>query len=165
MTQEQIQTIDDFFSGYGTDSNGYKSISKYYHFQKPSSIYDLKDIVKRDTEIANYINELTSQIEVLKTMRIAYAERYNELSVSPVKKAVRLKRQKSYYENKVYYYISYVDIYEDGHEEITKTDKFTGKERKTAIENYNAYVKAHPGIIADMDIEKGKWERWQHGEI
>ena len=39
------------------------------------------------------------------------------------------------------------------------SDLLDTKGFKLAVKEYKEYVKAHPGIIATMSIEKSKWER------
>ncbi len=45
-----------------------------------------------------------------------------------------------------------------GAETETERTTYPGTMRSQALKDYAAYVKAHPGIIAEKDIEKSKWE-------
>ena len=47
----------------------------------------------------------------------------------------------------------------DNHEELTQTIKYTGKERKRAIEDFEQLQKEKKNVIFEKDIEKRSWER------
>lgn len=38
-------------------------------------------------------------------------------------------------------------------------EAYSGADRRKAINDFNAHVKAHPGIIAEQDIQKRPWEK------
>lgn len=158
MTEQEKAIIDDLFSGYRC-KNGYVECYTREYYYSPDTLYNLKAVEKEDKKAAEHIARLEEMITTIKTLRKAYFERYQELSVAPLKRKAVLKRQKAYYENKVYYYFMTYDVYEDGHEEQTSNIKFPGTERKKAIDHFKIYLKEHPGIISVMDIQKGKWER------
>ena len=99
------------------------------------------------------------KIEQLKAYRLALSERYNYLASAPQQPVVRLKRVKSY-SGKVFYHLNtYTKNLLDGNEVETSSTHYTGTERSKAISDYKSYVKSHPGITAEMQIEKPKWER------
>ena len=99
------------------------------------------------------------KIEQLKAYRLALSERYNYLASAPQQPVVRLKRVKIY-SGKVFYHLNtYTKNLLDGNEVETSSTKYTGQERSKAIKDYKSYVKSHPGITAEMQIEKPKWEK------
>ena len=64
------------------------------------------------------------------------------------------------YQEKVFYYIQFYDVnLTDGHEELTHSIKYTGKERKQAIEHFEQLKKEKSNAIFEMDIDKKSWER------
>lgn len=67
-----------------------------------------------------------------------------------------IKRQKW---NTVTYFIEVTRIFEDGTEVTQFREEYEGRERSKALKRFDALKKSHPGIIATMDIEKGRWER------
>lgn len=47
----------------------------------------------------------------------------------------------------------------DGHEELTETIRYEGKERKKAIEHFEKLRKEKVGVIFEKDIERHYWEK------
>ena len=158
MTPEQNAAFNELFSRYGhpVKEADIRITGYLLHPEDLDSTARVKDY---DKSAARLIQNLEEKIQQLKVYRIALAERYNYLATAPTSPVVRLTRQKTY-EGKVFYYL---EIYSrnllDGKEVKTSTITFPGKERHKAIAAYTDYVKAHPGITAEMDIEKRSWER------
>lgn len=158
MTPDQNKTMQELFQRYGSPSTETDiRISEY--LLRPDQLDTTARVKDYDKSTERIINELKTKIEQLKIYRIALAERYNYLATAPTVPVVRLTRQKTY-EGKVFYYL---EVYSrnllDGHETKTSSTTFPGKERYKAIAAYNDYVKAHPGIAAETDIEKRSWEK------
>ena len=158
MTQEQEKYLQELFTRYGNPST--ESDEKIYiYLTHPEAINKLTDVIKYDEKAIDYIAELERKITQLKAYRLALSERYNYLASAPQQPIVRLKRVKSY-SGKVFYHLNtYTKNLLDGNEVETSSTKYTGQERSKAINDYKSYVKAHPGILAEMQIEKPKWER------
>lgn len=158
MTPEQNQTLKELFSRYGHPSTE-ADIRITGYLLHPEDLDTTARVKDYDKSAERIIQELEEKIRQLKVYRIALAERYNYLATAPTAPVVRLTRRKTY-EGKVFYYLT---IYErnllDGKEVKTNSTTFPGKERHKAIAAYNDYVQAHPGIVAEMDIEKRGWER------
>lgn len=159
MTQTQEKVLQDLFTRYGNPSTECDSKISIY-LTAPDALNELNKVLYYDGKAIDYITELENKIEQLKAYRLALAERYNYLATSPTQPVVKLKRERRYYDNKVYYYlITYSRNILDGIETETSSTKYNGQERYKAIAAYKAYIKAHPGIVAEMNIEKSKWER------
>ena len=158
MTPEQEKELQELFTKYGHPST--ESDERIFiYLTHPEAINRLTDVVKYDEKSINYISDLERKIEQLKAYRLALSERYNYLASAPQQPIVRLKRVKSY-SGKVFYHLNtYTKNLLDGNEVETSSTKYTGQERSKAIKDYNSYIKAHPGILAEMHIEKPKWER------
>ena len=158
MTPEQEKELQELFTKYGHQST--ESDERIFiYLTHPEAINRLTDVVKYDEKSINYISDLERKIEQLKAYRLALSERYNYLASAPQQPVVRLKRVKSY-SGKVFYHLNtYTKNLLDGNEVETSSTKYTGQERSKAINDYNSYIKAHPGILAEMHIEKPKWER------
>ena len=158
MTPDQDKALKVLFSRYGHPSTE-ADIRISWYLLRPDQLDTTARVKDYDQTAESTIQELEKKIRQLKAYRIALAERYNYLSTAPTVPVVRLIRQKTY-QGKVFYYL---EIYSrnllDGKEVKTSSTTFPGKERHKAITAYNAYVKAHPGITAEMDIEKRGWER------
>lgn len=66
---------------------------------------------------------------------------------------------KSAIKKMVFYYIQFYDVnLVDGHEEMTRSIKYTGKERNQAIEHFEQLKKEKSNAIFEMDIAKKAWE-------
>lgn len=158
MTKEQEQILSGFFTRFGSPSTN-AEIRVIRCFQKPETLDELERVERDDHYAEETIKELEDRIRQLSTYRIALAERYNYLATAPSVPVVRLNRQKNY-DGKVFYYLTtHSKNLLDGHEVQTSCKKYSGAERHTAIADYKQYVKSHPGIIAEMNIQKSKWER------
>lgn len=156
MTPEQNAALEELFTRYGYPSeDGDFRINAY--FQRPDKIDSLDKIVRDDKYTCNIISQLQDKIQQLTAYRAALAERYNYLATAPTVPVVRLKRERR---DKVYYILSVYDRnLLDSHEVLKSSIRYSGTERHTAINAFNTYVKQHPGIIAEMDIEKARWEK------
>ena len=158
MTQDQKAILDSFFNDSYHCRDGLYSDDIYLYMRMPARITDADELRRRDKDLVRRIAELEDLAARLKVVRLAYAERYNELYSTQSYPVVSLKRQKKYGGN-VYYYFSTFRRYENGQETERATKTFAGSERAAAIQHYKTYVKNHPGIIAELDMQKGKWEK------
>ena len=147
----------DFYSQYGRETDVYKH-ELYLYGRRPGAIYDLDELQLEDKRSADKIAELESLIDCLKQHRKAIAARYQELSTAPTMPVITLKRTNTRYGG-IQYTITHYRQYLDGTRAEISHTTYSGKERHKAIADYNAAVKAHPGITAEIDISKGRWER------
>ena len=158
MTPTQEKDLQDLFMKYGNPSTE-SDVRMSIHVIHPDALNELDKVLYYDNKAVDTIKEFECKIEQLKAYRIALSERYNYLATAPTQPVVRLKRERRYYENKVYYFlVTYSRNMLDGSEVQTSSTKYTGQERHKAISDYKAYIKSHPGIIAEMNIAKPKWE-------
>ena len=158
MTPEQDKALKDLFSRYGHPSTE-ADIRINGYLLRPDQLDTVDRVQSYDQSAARMVEELEGKITQLKLYRIALAERYNYLATAPTAPVVRLIRRKTY-EGRVYYdLMTYNRNLLDGQEVKASSTTFLGKERHKAIAAYNDYVQAHPGIEAEMDIEKRGWER------
>lgn len=130
----------------------------YLYGQDPAAMLDLKSLESADRRAADDIRRLESYAEALKLYRAAVAQRYQELATAPTVPVITLKRTKTSY-NGIRYTLAEYRQYLDGTRTELRHTTYSGKERHKAIAAFNAAVKAHPGITAEMDIAKGRWER------
>ena len=158
MTPEQEKELQELVTKYGNPST--ESDERIYiYLTHPEAINRLTEVIRYDEKAIDYIADLERKIEQLKAYRLSLSERYNYLASAPQQPVVRLKRVKSY-SGKVFYHLNtYTKNLLDGNEVETSSTKYTGQERSKAINDYKSYVKSHPGILAEMQIEKPKWER------
>ena len=158
VTPTQEKDLQDLFMKYGNPSTE-SDVRMSIYMIHSDALNELDKVLYYDSKAVDVINEFERKIEQLKAYRIALAERYNYLATAPTQPVVRLKRERRYYENKVYYFlVTYSRNMLYGSEVQTSSTKYAGQERHKAITDYKAYIKSHPGIIAEMNIEKPKWE-------
>lgn len=158
MTPEQNRTMQELFQRYGSPARE-ADIRISGYLLHPDDLDTTTRVKDYDKSAERIIQELEEKIRQLQVYRIALAERYNYIATAPTVPVVRLTRQKTY-EGRVFYYLTtYERNLLDGKEVKTSTTTFPGKERHKAIAAYNDYVKAHPGITAEIDIEKRSWEK------
>lgn len=147
----------DFYSRYGIQTHEYNH-EVWLYGRRPGAIYDLDDLQDEDKRSADKIAELESLIDCLKQHRQAIAARYQELSTAPTVPVITLKRTKTSYKG-IQYTITHYRQYLDGTRAEISHTTYSGKERHKAIADFNAAVKVHPGITAEIDIAKDRWER------
>ncbi len=149
-------TFADFYSRYGIETKEYKH-ELYLYGRRPSAIYALDELQREDERSARMIDDLESMVDCLKQHRQAIATRYQELATAPTVPVITLKRTNTY--NGIQYTLAEYRQYLDGTRTEISHTSYSGKERHKAIADFNAAVKARPGITAEMDIAKGRLER------
>jgi len=159
MTDENKALLSEMFQRYGKPNNE-AQIDLHGYFLTADDIKDTARIQRFDENADRLIRECQTAIARLTSYRIALAERYGFLSSAPSVPVIRLERDRNTYDGKVYYFLRFLRRFlEDGTEVEERKEKYPGTERQKAIADYNAYVKAHPGITAEMDIAKKHWEK------
>lgn len=163
MTDEQNAALDRVFQRYGRPSDEWNDTIHIYH-RHPSKFESCKEIRSFDRSISDDIKRLEAALDGLKAYQVAVAERYAELATAPTVPVVKLIRRRygryGVDAGKVFYDLKTCDRNLNENLDVeTSSTTFPGTERRKAIAAYHAYVKSHPGIIAEMDIEKPKWER------
>ena len=158
MTDKQKEKFNQLFTRYGSPSKeGEIRINKTFY--SPGQVYNFNKLRMYDEWAADALNRLNEAIEQVQAYRIAICERYNELQFANVEKVIKLKREKNTWDNKVYYFLMFIERHQDGHEEIIKSDKYAGIERKKALEDFENFVKNNKNYIAVKDIEKSRFEK------
>ncbi len=143
----------------------YRNEEQHHHYiylLNPKSLQTVKDCQHQDGRLAHYMDDLEKELETLRNLRQENFQRMQYLYSLTYTPMVKLRRERcGYRDGKVFYYLEEWKIYEDPAvepERVSRTE-YPGTERRQAIADYNAYVKTHPGIRAEMEIEKGRWER------
>lgn len=159
MAIDNKALLSELFQRYGSPSDEAQFQINGY-FRKAESINEPAYVQREDESAARLIGELQYKIDQLNAYRLSLAERYNFLATAPTVPIVRLLRERDYYGKKVYYYLCILHRFVDSGIEVEESRrKYSGTERSSAIKDFRAYEKAHPGIIAEMDIEKRRWEK------
>lgn len=153
------QTYQDFFTQYGQPSEEANKELRIW-LRRPDTLDKIEDVTKSDEYAAEYIKKLEEYMAILKIYRQELCKQYNQLAIAATAPGIRLERERRYYEKKVRYRITWYTHYIDSGKDVDNEYKlFAGTDRHLAVKEYKEYVKAHPGIIATMSIEKSKWER------
>lgn len=159
MTDENKALLAEMFQRYGQPSDE-ANIELRDYFIKAESMNETDRIRRYDESAARLIQRCEETISRLTAYRVSLAERYSYLAAAPSIPVVRLERDRNSYSGKVYYFLRTLRRFpEDGTEVEKSRKKYPGAERHKAISDFKAYVKAHPGITAEMDIEKRRWEK------
>lgn len=159
MTNNDKELLNEFFQWYGSASQE-AQFQIHGYFRKAEIINKSADVQQSDKSAARMIDELQYKIEQLNAYRRSLAERYNFLETVPTVPVVRLTRKRDSYSNKVFYYLCTFRRFMDSDTEVEESRReYPGTERSSAIKDFHAYTKAHPGILAEMDIQKGRWEK------
>lgn len=159
MTDENKSLLAEMFQRYGQPSDE-ANIELRDYFIKAESINEAERIQRYDESAARLIQRCEETISRLAAYRVSLAERYSYLATAPCIPVVRLERERNSYSGKVYYFLLTLRRFlEDGTEVEESRKKYPGTERWKAVSDFKAYVKAHPGITAEMDIEKMRWEK------
>ena len=164
MTEEQTALMNKLFTRYYGHLDEISDARVNIHVFRPDTLDDLDRISRADATAQGYIDDLNERIRQLNAYRQCLYERYNEVATAPTVPVVKLIRRRYGGYGKDAHKILYdLKIYtrnlNDNKEVETHCTTYPGTERNKAIAAYKAYVKAHPGIAAEMDIEKGRWER------
>lgn len=162
MTEVQKELVNKLFNdycfGHSMGRDGIKEFHIRDFFYSPDKLDTTKRVAENDKRAAETIKECEKAIETLKAYRVALAERYAELETAPTIPVVKLEREKRW-KGTVTYHLRVCKRYISENKDIeVEHIAFTGTERHKAIKAYKEYVKAHPGITAEMDIEKRRWE-------
>lgn len=126
----------------------------YAYIRKPEKL-SAENIPMYDGMAAQRIADAQKLIADLTEYRQALAARYAELQIMPYRRVLRVKRWKS---DNVSYYVTICREYEDGTRTEELRESYSGKDRHTALKRFEELKKQNPGIEAEKDIAKSKWE-------
>ena len=160
MTDENKALLADFFRRYGERSDEAQPRLYCPTLHRAESINETERVKRYDGYAVDLIQNCEDIIKLAQAYRLSLAERYNYLTTTPTVPLVRLIRHKNIYDGKVYYYLrTYRRMVDDGADDQESETKYPGTERRKALADFEAYVKAHPGIIAEKNIEPARWEK------
>lgn len=150
-------SYEALFSRYGYPTgDGRVEIRGY--LGRPEKQDKLESVIYQDQTAARLIRECLETVELLKEYRQALAQRYGQLETMPFKEELSLTRQKAY-RGPVTFTVRLERRYSDGTTVNIFTEAFSGKERKQAIEKFNAMKSKRPGIATAVDLDKAIWEK------
>lgn len=151
--------LKELFTRYGSYTKEMSEKTIRIYEQHPEKLHTESDILHYFDKAQKDIEQLERVILQLKAYENALTERYNFIKTAPTKQKIKLYREKKY-QDKVYYFILFYSVnLTDGHEELIQSIKYTGKERRKAIEDFEQLQKEKKNTIFEKDIEKRYWER------
>lgn len=152
MTPKQKDALGRLFERYGRQQEDVNQTVSLY-LMDPQTVQEMDRLQRQDQSAAQYIERLSEILEGLEAYRIACAERYAYLATAPTVPGVRLKRERDYRGNKVFYVLStFRRDLNTGAVVVETRESYPGAKRWEAIAAYRDYVKSHPGIVAEMCI-------------
>ena len=131
---------------------------RFFIFAQDPKTITSSSILREDNKVSEYIKDLECLISNLKKYRTDLARRYNEIEVMPYKTTLSIKRNRGY-KKEVSYTVKITRVYEDGTEDCTLLERYSGKDRHIAIKRFDTLAKGYPGIECEKDIAKRSWER------
>lgn len=130
--------LKELFTRYGNYNKEMSDKVIRIYEQHPEKLHTEKDILHYFDRAHKDIEQLERAILQLKAYENALTERYNFIKTAPTKQKIKLYREKRY-QDKVYYFILFYSVnLIDGHEELTQSIKYTGKERKKLLKTLNS---------------------------
>ena len=149
------ERLEKFFQY--TDSSGLANIHAYNaYIKKPDKIKSLGELEQYEKKAVSEIEYLKSKIELIHLYRAELFNRYQEIRSANYHTQVMIERQRRYYENKVYYYVTVKNIPDrnDVAEIILRSDVFEGKERHKALKLFATLCKTYPRAETIQKIKK-----------
>ena len=153
------ERLENFFKY--TDSGGLANVHAYTAYIKnPNKIKSLSEVQEYDKKAAQEIEYLKEKIELMKIYRAELYNRFQEINAVNYHLRIRLERQRRYYENKVFYYITMENVPDraDVAPREVLAETFQGKERHNALKRFAELCKQYPHAETIKKIEKSKWE-------
>ena len=153
------ERLEKFFQY--TDSSGLANIHAYSaYIKKPDKIKSLSELQEYDKKAVSEIEYLKNKIEFLNLYRVELYNRFQEINSANYHLQIRIERQRRYYENKVFYYITMENIpdREDVAPREVLAETFQGKDRYNALKRFAELCKQYPHAEIIKKIEKSQWE-------
>ena len=154
------ERLEKFFE-YG-DGSGLQNLHAYNaYIKKPDKIKSLSEVQEYDKKAVSEIEYLKSKIELLSIYRAELYNRFQEINSTNYHLRITIERQRRYYENKVFYYVTVHNV-PDRTDVATleiSTEVFEGKQRHNALKRFNELCKQYPHAETVQKIEKSQWEK------
>ena len=154
---ERLTKFFEYCDGSGTQ-NLY-SFGTY--IKKPDKIKTIAEVQQYDKKAVDEIEYLKYKIELLKDYRAELYNRFQEINNVNYHLQLTIERQRRYFENKVFYYVTLERIPDrnDVANIILRQDVFKGKERYDALKLFDILRKTYPRAELVKKIEKSQWEK------
>lgn len=154
------ERLEKFFNF--CDGSGLQNIHSFGEYiKKPDKIKSFSEIQLYDKKAICEIESLKQKIELLQEYRAELYNRFQEINSVNYHKRITLKRERRYYENKVYYHLIVERVPDRADVENIKLrfDAYEGKQRHEAIKMFNLLCKQNPQAEHIKNIDIPKYER------
>ena len=121
---------------------------------------DIKKLLDADRSCTYTIKRLQDAINGLQACRLELAEQVQKVQSLEHKNVLTLRREKSYRDNKVYYFVELEKVFDgDFQSQTIFRECYPGTDRKKAADKFAALKKDHPGIETVINTAKARWEK------
>ena len=154
------ERLEKFFeSPHNNDLANVHAYSSY--IKNPKKIKTRLEVEEYDKKAVAEIEYLKSKIELMKIYRAELYNRFQEINAANYHTRITIERNRRYYENKVYYYVTVENVpdREDVASIRLRSDTFEGKKRHEALKLFETLRKVYPRAELVKKIEKSQWEK------
>lgn len=154
------ERLEKFFQY--TDSGGLANVHAYTSYiKKPDKIKSLSEVQEYDKKAEREIEYLKQKIELMRIYRAELYNRFQEINSANYHLRITLERQRRYYQNKVFYYVTVHNVPDRADVATVEIsiEMFEGKQRYNAIKRFDELCKQYPHAETVKKIEKSQWER------
>ena len=153
------ERLEKFFNY--CDGGGLQNLHAYNaYIKKPDKIKSLSEVQEYDKKAVSEIEDLKSKIELLSIYRAELYNRFQEINSANFRLRITIERQRRYYENKVFYYITVENVpdRDDVAPREVLAECYDGKQRHNALKRFNEICKQYPHAETVKKIQKSQWE-------
>ena len=153
------ERLEKFFNY--CDGGGLQNLHAYNaYIKKPDKIKSLSEVQEYDKKAVSEIEYLKSKIELLSIYRAELYNRFQEINSANFRLRITIERQRRYYENKVFYYITVENVpdRDDVAPREVLEECYDGKQRHNALKRFNELCKQYPHAETVKKIQKSQWE-------
>lgn len=144
------------------DGSGLQNLHAYNaYIKKPDKIKSLSEVQEYDKKAVSEIEYLKSKIELLSIYRAELYNRFQEINSANYHLRITLERQRRYYQNKVFYYVTVHNVPDRADVATVEvlTETYEGKQRYNAIKRFDELCKQYPHAETVKKIEIPQWEK------
>ena len=146
--------VDDLREHMSSRSGDYEP-RIYPHFRNIRELNSLKKIEEANRDTQFIIDEIRALEECCKAYQQMLYERTQQITTAGYHMVAKLRRYKSYYSKHVTYHFTVVKVFDDPSMQplVVDSTDYPGTDRRKAIDDFNAYLKQHPGIEYVKEID------------
>ena len=154
------ERLEKFFQY--TDSSGLANVHAYTaYIRNPQKIKSLLEVQEYDKKAQEEIEYLKQKNELMSIYRAELYNRFQEINSANYHLRITIERQRRYYENKVFYYVTVHNVPDRADVATVEvlTEVFEGKQRHNALKRFDELCKQYPHAETVKKIEISQWER------